>query len=521
LPLTIVAAAVAAFAIGAYRVLTSELDALLTMVPDDAFYYLQIARHLATTGESTFDGLSSTNGYHPVWMAMLSALAALVDDRTMLLRIAIGLSFGLHVGVALLLFRAIRRIVDDAWGWTAALCWLINPLAFAIAITTTEAAVYAWAAAAVFLTHLALTREREAGRLPSVRLALRYGATLGLLSLARTDGLVIAAMALTWLASFVWPRRYAVAHVALRLLAAGGALAVVLLPWWLFSLAQVGTVVQDSGAMKMLWASDAFPTAFSRLQNVGNTLEFFARRTLTLMTVWNYSWGTFAIAAVTLAVAPAMVLIRQSGSIEARALRAVIAAVLALTIVYGSAFIERQIWWLTLPCLATILVMFVAAPTWLQSRRAGPAVESATRVALVVIALLLFVRWHVKGHTPYPWQPDVRRSQLAMELLVPASERIGCFNAGIPAYFGSGRVVALDGLVNHDARLSWTKRRLEDYVARNNIAYIADEEPIMAKAQRFSSAPIPLAAIASYPLRGWPTGKRVLWQVGRTGRELP
>ncbi len=34
---------------------------------DDAYYYIVVARNLATTGEMTFDGISRTNGYHPLW----------------------------------------------------------------------------------------------------------------------------------------------------------------------------------------------------------------------------------------------------------------------------------------------------------------------------------------------------------------------------------------------------------------------------------------------------------------------
>jgi hypothetical protein len=484
----------------------------MKVVPDDAFYYLQIARHLAATGDSTFDGVSRTNGYHPLWMAGLSILAAAVDDRTLLLRFAIGLSLMLHASAAVLLFYAIRRIVDAAWAWTAAACWLINPLAFSIAITTTEAAVYAAIAVTVFLAHTALIKDLETGRLPSVRRLRRYGIALGVLVLARTDGLIVVALALTWLASLARTRRHDASQIARGVMVCGATAAVVVVPWWLFSLAQVGTIVQDSGAMKMLWASDAFPTAASRVQNLGTTLEFFARRTLTLMTVWNYSWGSFAIAATLLAVAPAMVLVRQQGSVSARALRAVIAVIVGLTTVYGWRFVERQIWWLTLPSLATVLVMFIAMPAALRSLRSHDRLEGAMRVGLVLIAMALFVRWHVKGHTPYPWQPDVRRSQLAIEQLVPAPRRIGCFNAGIPAFFGSGQVVALDGLVSHDARLAWAGHRLDEYVERLDVAYIADEERILAKAQRFSRRPIPVTEIASYPLRGWPTGRRVLWR---------
>src|SRR5574338_86924 len=35
---------------------------------DDAYYYLEIARRFADGGGSTFDGINTTNGYHPLWM---------------------------------------------------------------------------------------------------------------------------------------------------------------------------------------------------------------------------------------------------------------------------------------------------------------------------------------------------------------------------------------------------------------------------------------------------------------------
>jgi hypothetical protein len=53
---------------------------------DDAFYYFTIARHLAHGDGSTFDGLTPTNGYHPLWLWLLTPLFRLsADPMTMLL----------------------------------------------------------------------------------------------------------------------------------------------------------------------------------------------------------------------------------------------------------------------------------------------------------------------------------------------------------------------------------------------------------------------------------------------------
>lgn len=43
---------------------------------DDAYFYFQIARNILDLHRSTFDGISTTNGYHPLWMAMLVAAGA-------------------------------------------------------------------------------------------------------------------------------------------------------------------------------------------------------------------------------------------------------------------------------------------------------------------------------------------------------------------------------------------------------------------------------------------------------------
>jgi hypothetical protein len=40
---------------------------------DDAYYYTVVAQHIATTGISTFDGQTLTNGYHPLWLLLLVA----------------------------------------------------------------------------------------------------------------------------------------------------------------------------------------------------------------------------------------------------------------------------------------------------------------------------------------------------------------------------------------------------------------------------------------------------------------
>lgn len=96
----------------------------LTAYWDDFFYYLQIARNLAEGVGSTFDGVNPTNGYHPLWMLVVTALCAALDPGTMAFHFALAALIG-ALGVATAL--AVFAIGRQAFGLTP-------PVAVAVAL---------------------------------------------------------------------------------------------------------------------------------------------------------------------------------------------------------------------------------------------------------------------------------------------------------------------------------------------------------------------------------------------------
>jgi hypothetical protein len=51
-------------------------------VEDDFFYYVVGARNILHLGVSTYDGVTLTNGYHPLWMVVCVGVAALFDTQS-------------------------------------------------------------------------------------------------------------------------------------------------------------------------------------------------------------------------------------------------------------------------------------------------------------------------------------------------------------------------------------------------------------------------------------------------------
>src|SRR5262245_13146339 len=80
-PSLIVAAAV--FALMTARVIYFGLSAdesLINVIPDDAFYYIQLARHRVADGFWTFDGASPATGFHLLYGYFLVALFSFFGD---------------------------------------------------------------------------------------------------------------------------------------------------------------------------------------------------------------------------------------------------------------------------------------------------------------------------------------------------------------------------------------------------------------------------------------------------------
>lgn len=60
--------------LASFRPLVSRIPAML-FFEDDFFYYLKVAQNLAHGAGSTFNGIVATNGYHPLWFLLLTAIS--------------------------------------------------------------------------------------------------------------------------------------------------------------------------------------------------------------------------------------------------------------------------------------------------------------------------------------------------------------------------------------------------------------------------------------------------------------
>ena len=108
--------------LGALRIYTVPDATFVTpYTHDDSYYYFQIARNIARGLGPSFDGLELTNGFTPVWGALLVPVFAVIDDPSLAARTACVLCLALFVGATTIC----ARVLTPTFGaWPAAIAAL-------------------------------------------------------------------------------------------------------------------------------------------------------------------------------------------------------------------------------------------------------------------------------------------------------------------------------------------------------------------------------------------------------------
>jgi len=225
--------------------LGSDLAQLATTwVPDDAYYYLQTAWNCGVSGTFTFDGSNATYGFQPLWMLLLSGLAAALPSKLALLRASLALGALLHVATGVLLWHWLVRADRRRAALLAAVLWLLNPFLIHLCASGMESALHAL----LLVSLLLLYDSVEPGRIrPGIALAL--GALCGLLVLSRVNA---ALLPLVLLADLGLRGRQDWRAQSRALLLMGLGALLVLGPWMGFATLELGGPIPTSGLRRLI-----------------------------------------------------------------------------------------------------------------------------------------------------------------------------------------------------------------------------------------------------------------------------
>jgi hypothetical protein len=428
---------------------------------DDCFYYFQIARHLADGQGFTFDGRHQTNGFHPLWLFVITPVFALVPGDAAPLRAVALLETALVAAAGVLAWRTLRGRAGAWAALLAALLLVAQPGALRVVRCGMESSLLLLLLVVTWSAHLAW-RAQEG---PAPGRALTVGALAAACFLCRLEaGLAVPVLALLERRRLRrWPRE------ALALAAPTLAAAAALVTWYQ---AAFGVPLPVSGLVKAHWAArgGAAPL-WADLLRVPWLGERVFQRVFGPFFLQDSPLGAVlyvAMVAALLALAAA-----RRDWLRAAVRRAAIAFPLwlaALMLLVDKLVLRHMELWHQAPLLlATALLagaLLAAVPR---------LARGAAWLALAAVAARLPLAWLADGSTAGTrYALDAARW---LEAHTPPEARVASWNGGgMLGYFSHRSVVVLDGFANDADYLRRVIRggRLEAYLREEAIGWIGE-----------------------------------------------
>jgi hypothetical protein len=440
------------------RVIALPRRLLLTIVPDDAFYYLQLAQSFAERQIWSVDGgISRTTGFHPLHAYLLSAWAAAFHNHWDLLYIALGMNLVFTVGAAALLCCFLQRIYGPWGALGAAPVFLSGPSL----LQSTSAMEWPLAVFVTALTYFLIFCGTACG-VPRIRFYTAF--LLGMVgSLARSDFAVCPASITLCLGIAMLHFRGVGKNLRLGLFVTGGAVfGFLLLSAHNFLL--TGQIVQTSVRMKMLWAENLGYFKLMPAIDIFRSAAGAQRWSIGLLLVLTAAALNRRRARATLTDDPFTLIVPVASCLMLLAYVLIYARNSALQMWYSANVIVA---------MAAILSMPISL---LRSR---PILRGAIVLVLVAMAL----RGHglgmaLRGHGFESEGPYVQQKYMLDAASYLDSNKldgpIASWNSGILSYFGNHPIVNLDGLVNDDVFEYTRTNNIDGYLDRLGIRYVID-----------------------------------------------
>ena len=432
---------------------------------DDSFYYFQIASNLAEGKFSTFDGgISRTNGYHPIWMLLVTPFYWVFDKEAALFAIkafeimliaggiaAIAMAARLARLPWVLLFAALPALYRSHGTWmgmeASAGMFMLGLLFLALCLYARNPARWRWALATL------------AFALPWVR--LEYVA----ISLAATGALCV----IEWSWRERAPgasRREQVRSVLASdaIIPLLGALAGILV-YFAYNWLVFGGILPVSGVTKHLW---------SQVRWEGEGGYSLPRNLLNIMEIPVFSGGALAVMLASCAFLPLLRWLAHRGRRRDDWLRLVFLvgvfgvaaghlAKFAQTVLAVHPFFAGYGWYFV-PAYLT-LALFVFVGCYVAVRLVLRLVTPKSRRVAVLLSrgvigvgiAILFIRTDFTypfryvddpSQSNWDWEVHSYMGTQAMNRILPEGSVVGSWDAGVIGYFSRFPVVNLDGLVN-------------------------------------------------------------------------
>lgn len=422
---------------------------LIKFIPDDAFYYLILAKNFSLEQRWTFDGHAPASGFHLLWAYLLTGVYFFVPHiGWQSLFVASGVVCAVTYSAASYFVAAtVRRLAGDAAAYGVMLVFLGSSAIIQPALMMESSFSILSAAALFFIVFgkrsLVSTRE------------LFVSASIGILGMLSRSDFGLLPLVIFCVTAFS-VRDSGRAPLALSaLLGSVIGLGFVVAHTYLLS----GELAPASAQIKSHWAQ---VDGMSFRPGYGILLAIALPFLKPSQSEWYTQYGTiFLLAFLIMGLLVSLTHHNRKNIIGAYIAAVTVLAAYLLLYRHNGAL---QVWYAGAFLVPVSILLGVSFSTMAER---WPVPIACIVVAIAAYSLSLSMK------APWQWQSSMLKGGINLKEH-PVNGLVGSWNAGIISYFSQQPIVNLDGLVNDDILAYAKSGHLSDYIVERKIEYIMD-----------------------------------------------
>ena len=235
-------------------ILFAPLDkAVAFSVIDDGMYYYRIAQNFCTSGKVTFDGITITNGFHPLWFLIILPIYFFNSNPWIALRIAFWIIFVILI-LAFHEFLKVGKLMKLSIGGMiiALLIVFLNIRSFTVLFSLIEAPLVLF----MYLIYINYVLKVGEKRFTNSKYAFHTGLILGICFLARVDSIFLTLSYGIFL--IIWFLRLKIKFSIFfrNLLTSAAGFMLLSVPYLIINYAYFGKIIPVSGSRKIQLLSE-------------------------------------------------------------------------------------------------------------------------------------------------------------------------------------------------------------------------------------------------------------------------
>lgn len=421
----------------------------ITVIPDDAFYYLKLAKNYSHFGEWTFDGQNSTTGFHPLWANLLRLFfyenKNLIDFRIMFL--IIGLISSTLISISLYIFLI---SIEKLFNTSAALFSAAPFFSYPIILQSTSLMESPLVIFICSLTLFAILDRDLNWR----KLILIF--ILGIIgSLTRSDYMVFflpvsLSLAFTSLHVKEFFKENKAIIIKSIILVLGGFAGLIILAINNYEIS--GKFSQGSAEIKYFWSHIVGHSPIPALKILFSLI----------IPIQINIYISFTI--ITLLIILLLIIHRRFTALQ---LGFIFASVISIAIYLSILSLNSQSiqsWYSANLLIPAGLILSSIGFIYLKSKSINIII-----LLSYMIGGLYYSNLYIERH-----QIGMLNGAIYLRDKMPQNQKYAAWNAGILGFFSDKNVVNLDGLVNDNVIYYIKNNELWNYIEVNNIDYIID-----------------------------------------------